>query len=250
MEVFMDDFMMCATSFDTCLENLSKVLTRRINTNLVLNFGNCHFMDILYPVEALRPINKKSTLRIPFLTPLLCGRFIKNFSKISLALSKLLQKDVVFNFDQPCVEAFQELKTRLTSVPIIQAPNWEYPFELMCDASNSALGVVLGQRARVAIHAHVIVYASRTMDPTQLNYTTTEKELLTIVFALENFRCYLLGSKIIVFSDHNLDAKLRLVRWMLLHQEFDIGIRDRKGAENSIADHLSRIERESDLMPI
>ncbi|RDX82791.1 Retrovirus-related Pol polyprotein, partial [Mucuna pruriens] len=76
-------------------------------------------------------------------------RFIKNFSKLALPLSKLLQKDVDFDFDRPYIEAFQKLKDRLTSAPILQAPNWDLPFELMCDASNSALGVVLGQRARV-----------------------------------------------------------------------------------------------------
>ncbi|RDY12233.1 Retrovirus-related Pol polyprotein, partial [Mucuna pruriens] len=96
------------------------------------------------------------------------------------------------------------------------------------------------------------------MDPAQQNYTTTEKELLAIVFALDKFRSYLLGSKIIVFSDHAAlryllkkpDAKLRLIKWMLLLQEFDLKIRDKKGAENSVADHLSRIERESEPMPI
>ncbi|RDX96198.1 Retrovirus-related Pol polyprotein from transposon 17.6, partial [Mucuna pruriens] len=96
------------------------------------------------------------------------------------------------------------------------------------------------------------------MDPTQLNYTTTEKELLTILFALDKFRSYLLGSKIVVFSDHaalrfllkNPDAKSRLIRWMLLFQEFNIEIRNKKGVENSMEGHLSRIEREHDPMPI
>ncbi|RDY05422.1 Retrovirus-related Pol polyprotein, partial [Mucuna pruriens] len=125
-------------------------------------------------------------------------RFIKNFSKLALPLSKLLQKDVEFNFDQPCIEAFQELKSRLTSAPILQAPNWDLPFELMCDASNSALGA----RTGVGQPVHVIAYASRTMDPAQQNYTTIEKELLAIVFALDKFRSYLLGSKIVVFSNH------------------------------------------------
>ncbi|RDX68485.1 Retrovirus-related Pol polyprotein, partial [Mucuna pruriens] len=185
-------------------------------------------------------------------------RFIKNFSKLALPLSTLLQKDVEFHFDQPCIEAFQELKSRLTSAPILQAPNWDLPFELMCDASNSALGAILGQRAGVGQPTHVIAYASRTMDPAQQNYTTTEKELLAIVFALDKFRSYLLGSKIVVFSDHAAlkyllkkpDAKPRLIRWMLLLQEFNLEIRDKKGAENSVADHLSRIERESEQLPI
>ncbi|RDY09466.1 Retrovirus-related Pol polyprotein from transposon opus, partial [Mucuna pruriens] len=71
-------------------------------------------------------------------------RFIKNFSKLALPLFKLLQKDVDFNFDQPCIQAFRELKNRLISALILQAPNWDLPFELMCDASNSALGAVVG----------------------------------------------------------------------------------------------------------
>ncbi|RDX86074.1 Retrovirus-related Pol polyprotein, partial [Mucuna pruriens] len=128
----------------------------------------------------------------------------------------------------------------------------------MHDASNSALGAILGQRVGVRKLVHVIAYASRTMDPTLLNYITTEKELLVIVFALDIFCSYLLGSKIVVFSDHvalrfllkKPDAKLRLILWMLLLQEFNIEIRDKKGAKNSIADHLSKIERENDLMPI
>ena len=90
------------------------------------------------------------------------------------------------------------------------------------------------------------------------NYTTTEKELLAIVFALDKFRAYLLGARITIFSDHSAlkfllkkpDAKPRLIRWMLLLQEFDIEIRDRCGSENQVADHLSRIEGPLDLLPI
>ncbi|RDY05281.1 Retrovirus-related Pol polyprotein from transposon 17.6, partial [Mucuna pruriens] len=138
-----------------------------------------------------------------------------------------------------------ELKNRLTSALILQVPNWDLPFELMCDASNSALGAVLGQRAGVGLPVRVIAYASRTMDSAQRNYTTTEKELLAIVFALDKFRSYLFGSKII-----KPDAKPRLIRWMLLLQEFELEIRDKRGVENLMADHLSRIEKESELMPI
>ncbi|RDY07947.1 Retrovirus-related Pol polyprotein from transposon 17.6, partial [Mucuna pruriens] len=110
----------------------------------------------------------------------------------------------------------------------------------MCDASNLALGTVLGQQ--VGKHSHVIAYASCTLDSTQANYTTIENELLDIVFALDKFRFYLLDSKIVVFSDHatlklllkKSDVELRLIRWMLLLQEFDIEIRDKSREPNII----------------
>ncbi|RDX98194.1 Retrovirus-related Pol polyprotein, partial [Mucuna pruriens] len=196
MEVFMDDFTVYADSLDACLENLSKVLTRCIDTNLVLNFEKCHFMVTEGIVLGYLVSNKGIEV---------------DKSKIDIITS---HPNPTFVWE-PCIEAFQELKKQLTSAPILQAPNWGLPFELMCDASNSALGAILGQRAGVG-------------KPVHLNYTTTEKELLAIVFALENFRSYLLGSKIVVFSDHAAlrfllkkpNAMPRLIRWMLLLQEF------------------------------
>jgi len=150
--------------------------------------------------------------------------------------------------DQPCREAFEELRRRLTTSPVMQPLDWELPFELMCDASNYALRVVLSQR--VDRLSHVIAYASRTLDATQVNYTTTENKLLAIVFALDKFRSYLLCSHITVYIDHPAlryllkkpDAKPKLIRWMLFLQEFGIEIRDKSVAENMVADHLSRIE--------
>lgn len=126
----------------------------------------------------------------------------------------------------------------------------------MCDASNYALGAVLAQK--VDKLPRVIYYASRTLDSAQANYTTTEKELLAIVFALDKFRSYMLGSRIIVYTDHSAlkfllkkaESKPRLIRWMLLLQEFDLEIRDKSGAQNLVADHLSRIERDVDTLPI
>ncbi|RDY09469.1 Retrovirus-related Pol polyprotein, partial [Mucuna pruriens] len=130
----------------------------------------------------------------------------------------------------------------------------------MCDASNSALGVVLDQRAGVNQPVHVIAYASRTMDSAQQNYTTTEKELLAIVFALDKFHSYLLGSKIIMFSNlavlwyllKKSDTKPRLIvgNCVCPGQIPLIPSRDKKGVENSVTDHLSRIERESEPMAI
>ncbi|KAL2486661.1 RNA-directed DNA polymerase [Abeliophyllum distichum] len=119
----------------------------------------------------------------------------------------------------------------------------------MCDASDFAIGAVLGQRKEKVIH--VIYYASRTLNDVQMNYATTEKELLAVVFAFEKFQSYLIGSKVIVHTDHatlkylfaKKDAKPRLIRWILLLQEFDLKIRDKKGSENVVVDHLSRIEQ-------
>ncbi|RDX86271.1 Retrovirus-related Pol polyprotein from transposon 17.6, partial [Mucuna pruriens] len=144
-----------------------------------------------------------------------------------------VREDADFVFNQPYVDAFQELKRRLTSAPILQAPNWELPFELVCDASNSMLGAVLSQRA--GKQSHVIAYASRTMDSAQFNYTTTEKELLAIVFALDKF---------------SAEVPLEEARCKAETDLFDFEIRDKKGVENVVVDHLSRLEREVEPIPI
>jgi hypothetical protein len=185
-------------------------------------------------------------------------RFIKDFSKIARPLCRLLAKETPFEFDDECVKAFGALKEILTSTPVIRPPIWGEPFEIMCDASDYAVGVVLGQRIEKL--PHVIYYASRTLNNAQLNYSTTEKELLAVVFALDKFRSYLLGSKIIIYSDHaalkylfsKKDAKSRLIHWILLLQEFDIEIRDKKGTKNVVADHLSKLTMDftKDATPI
>src|SRR6187397_2016642 len=128
----------------------------------------------------------------------------------------------------------------------------------MCDASDFALGAVLGQRKDKVLHA--IYYASKTLDEAQVNYATTEKEFLAVIYALEKFRSYLVGSKVIVFTDHaalkyliaKAESKPRLLRWVLLLQDFNIKIKDKKGAENIVADHLSRIRYDEgkDSLPI
>ncbi|RVW92013.1 Retrovirus-related Pol polyprotein from transposon 17.6 [Vitis vinifera] len=166
--------------------------------------------------------------------------------------------DAKFVWDKRCQKSFDQLKQFLTTAPIVRAPNWQLPFEVMCDASDFAIGAVLGQREDGK--PYVIYYASKTLNEAQRNYTTTEKELLVVVFALDKFRAYLVGSFIIVFTDHSAlkylltkqDAKARLIRWILLLQEFDLQIRDKKGVENVVADHLSRlaIAHNSHVLPI
>nr|GEW96272.1 reverse transcriptase domain-containing protein [Tanacetum cinerariifolium] len=147
-----------------------------------------------------------------------------------------------------CVEAFQTLKRKLTKAPILIAPDWDMPFELMCDASDFAIGAVLGQRQEK--HFRPIHYASKTMTEAESNYTTTEKEMLAVVYAFEESWSYLIMNKIIVYTDHSSlkylfakkDSKARLLYWILLLQEFTFKVIDTKGAENLVADHLSRLK--------
>ncbi|KAM1862918.1 hypothetical protein ACFX14_003316 [Malus domestica] len=276
IEVFMDDFSVFGDSFDSCLHNLSLILKRCVETNLVLNWEKCHFMVkqgiVLGHIISEKGIEvDKSKIdlvrHLPSPTSVrevrsflghagFYRRFIKDFSKIAQPLCRLLQKEVAFEFTKECTASFNQLKELLTTAPIIVPPDWSLPFELMCDASDYALGAVLGQRKDK--RPHVIYYASRTLNDAQLNYSTTEKELLAVVFALDKFRSYLIGTKVIVFTDHaalkylltKKKAKPRLIRWILLLQEFDIEIRDKKGSENVVADHLSRMVHNEESLPI
>nr|GEZ88182.1 reverse transcriptase domain-containing protein [Tanacetum cinerariifolium] len=134
-------------------------------------------------------------------------------------MTHLLEKNSPFIFSNECIQAFRTLKEKLTEAPILIAPNWDQPFELMCDASDYAVGAVLGQR--VEKHFWPIHYASKTMNQAEKNYTTTEKEMLAVVYTFEKFRSYLIMNKSI---------------------EFDFKVIDSKGAENYAADHLSRLE--------
>jgi hypothetical protein len=146
----------------------------------------------------------------------------------------------------------------LASAPVIQPPDWSLPFEIMCDSSDYAVSVVLRQRKDKK--PSVIYYASKTLNSAQMNYTTTEKELLAVLFACEKFKSYLVGSHVVVFSDHaalkyllsKKDSKASLVQWILLLQEFDITIKDKKGTENVVSNHLSRLttNSRSDITPI
>jgi hypothetical protein len=270
LEIFMDDFSVFGDSFDDYLTNLEKVLSRCEEKNLVLNCEKCHFMVtngiVLGHIVSSKGIEvdkSKIELIANLSTPKsvkdvksflghagFYRRFIKDFSVISKPLCNLLTKENVFEWSEQCEEAFVKLKNLLTSAPV-QPPDWSLPFEIMCDASDYAVGAVLGQRKDKK--PYMIYYASKTLNTAQMNYTTTEKELLAVVFACDKFRSYLIGSPIVVFSDHaalkyllsKKDFKVRLVRWIFLLQEFDITIKDKKDIENVIADHVSRLTIDS-----
>jgi hypothetical protein len=149
-------------------------------------------------------------------------RFIQNFSQIAWPLTHLLAKDTPFIFMEEFLQAFHTLKKALISTPVIQPLDWHPPSEIMCDANNFAIGVVLGLSKDKKQYA--ISYASKTLTGPQLNYATMEKELLVMVFEIEKFRSYLVGAKVIVYTYHaalkyllmKKDAKSCLIWWILL----------------------------------
>nr|GEV34296.1 retrotransposon protein, putative, Ty3-gypsy subclass [Tanacetum cinerariifolium] len=205
MEVFMDDFSVFKNSFQSCLSHLERILKRCEDTNLCLNWEKSHFM-VKEGIVLGHKISKE---------------------RIEVAKAKV---DVITKLPHPttvkeCVKAFQTLKRKLTEAPILIAPDWDMPFELMCDASDFAIGAVLGQRQDK--HFRPIHYASNTMIEAESNYTTTEKEMLAVVYAFEKFRSYIIMNKSIVYTDHSAfkylfakkDSKERLLHWVLLLQE-------------------------------
>nr|GEX35840.1 putative reverse transcriptase domain-containing protein [Tanacetum cinerariifolium] len=244
MEVFMDDFSVFGNSFKNCLSHLYKMLQRCEDTNLSLNWEKSHFMvkegivlghkisknrievdrakvDVIAKLP--HPMTVKG-IRSFLGHAVFYRRFIQDFSKISRPMTHLLEKNTPFVFSEDYIQAFQTLKKKLTEAPILIAPNWDLPFELMCDASDFSIGAVLGQRHEK--HFKPIHYASKTMKDAETNYTTTEKRNV--------------GS---------IDAKARLLRWVLLLQEFDFQVLDTKGAENLAVDHLSRLENPYENAP-
>nr|GEU82303.1 reverse transcriptase domain-containing protein [Tanacetum cinerariifolium] len=268
MEVFIDDFSVFENSFSTYLTNLERMLKRFEDTKLALNWEKIHFM-VKEGIVLGHKISKKGIevdkAKIKVISKLshpttvkgirsflghggFYRRFIKDFSKISRPMTHLLEKNSPFIFSNDCIQEFQILKKKLTEASILIAPNWDQPFELMCDASDFAIGAILGQRIKK--HFRPIHYASKTMTQAETNYMTTKKEMLAVVYAFEKFHSYLIMNKSIVYTDYSAlkylfskkDAKARLLRWILLLQEFDFKVIDTKGAENYAADHLSRLK--------
>ena len=149
-------------------------------------------------------------------------RFIRDFSKIAKPLCRLPEKDAKFNFDVSCQFSFEKIKSRLVEAPIMAKPDWTKEFEIICDASDYAMRAVLGQKIDKMFRA--IYYANKTFNEAQENYSTIEKEMLAIVFACEKFMPYILGSHVIIHTDHaaikylmeKKEAKPRLIRWVLL----------------------------------
>ena len=182
MEIFMDDFSVYGSSFEKCLENLEIVLRRCQDRNLALNWEKCHLtitkgivlghkiysvgLDVdqakVFVIKTLLPPTIVKGIR-SFLGHVgFYKRFIKDFSKISRPLYRLLEKDSKFDFDESCKAAFDEIKSRLVTPPIMVTPDWNKEFEIMCDASDYAMGAVLGKRIEKMFKA--IYFARKTFN--------------------------------------------------------------------------------------
>nr|GFB37021.1 putative reverse transcriptase domain-containing protein [Tanacetum cinerariifolium] len=176
-------------------------------------------------------------------------RFIEGFSKIAKTMTKLTQKKIKFEWGDKQEAAFQLLKHKFCSAPILALPEGSKYFIVYCDASNKGLGAVLMQREKV------ISYASRQLKIHEKNYTTHNLELGAVVSALKTWRHYLYGTKCTVFTDHKslqhiLDQKelnMRQRQWLELLSDYDREIRYYPGKANVVADALSRKEREPSL---
>nr|GEV55763.1 reverse transcriptase domain-containing protein [Tanacetum cinerariifolium] len=211
----MDDFSVFGNSFQSCLSHLERMLKRCEDTNLCLNWEKSHFM-VKEGIVLGHKISKQGIevdkAKVDVITKLPHLTTVK-----ARPMTRILKKDTPFIFSKECVEAFQTLKRKLTEAPILIAPDWDMPFELMCDASDFAIGAVLGQRQDK--HFRPIHYTSKTMTEAESNYTTTEKEMLAVVYAFEKFRSYLIMNKSIVYTDHSVlkylfakkDSKARLL---------------------------------------
>ncbi|KAL4282794.1 hypothetical protein GQ457_16G017530 [Hibiscus cannabinus] len=213
LEIFMDDFSTFGENFDSCLSNLEKVLKRCKETNLVLNWEKWHFMvdegivlghkisskgmevdkAKIVVISKLPPTTTVKGIRSFLGHAGFYRRFIEDFSKSTKPLCSLLEQGRPFEFNNDCTKAFNLLKQKLVTAPIVEPPDWKLPFELMCDASDCAVGAVLGQRKGKIFHP--IYYASKTLNDAQVNYTTTEKEMLAVIFAFDKFRSYLIVTK-------------------------------------------------------
>jgi predicted aspartyl protease len=184
-------------------------------------------------------------------------QFIRNFADITEPLNRLTRKNAKFIWSHDCEYAFQSLIKQLSERPILAYPDFNKPFCLATDASQVGIGAVLGQvddkGRETAIH-----FASRSLSQAERNYSTIERELLAIIYAVDKFRYYLYGKKFKIITDHNPLVYLnnitlsseRLTRWRLRLSEYDFEIEYRKGKANGNADSMSRIEIDDSNEPL
>ena len=264
--IYIDDIIIFSASYEEHLARLRLVFNRLRDANLKLKPSKCRFasqsvdfLGFVVSSKGISPDSSKIEVVKSFPVPKsvkevrsflgLCNyyrRFVEGFSKIASPLNRLTRKDVVFAWTPECQSAFQTLKNRLCSPPILAYPDFNLPFHLFTDASHSALGYILGQI--VDGKEHVIAYGGRELSSAETRYSTTEREALAVVDGIKKYEPYLSGKKFFVHTDHGSlswlmrvkDPTGRLARWALRLQQYDFEIIHRPGVANGNADALSR----------
>ncbi|PTQ27291.1 hypothetical protein MARPO_0207s0002 [Marchantia polymorpha] len=179
---------------------------------------------------------------------------IPDFAKIVVPITQLLRKENRFEWTDACQEAFEELKSRLSTYPVLRPPDWSMPFHVFCDASSVAVGSALYEKRKDL----PIAYASRQLNPAERNYSTTERECLAMVFSVKKFRHYLICNPVVFFVDHmaikylvnKAELSGKLARWVLLLEEFDYTVEYKPGCMHLQADHLSRLSEDVETSPL
>ncbi|CAG9109133.1 unnamed protein product [Plutella xylostella] len=264
--VYLDDIVIYSHDLQTHIDNLSAVFERIRQFNLKLQPDKCEFLrkEVAYlghviSDEGVKPNPDKIKAVAEFPIPespkdiksflglvSYYRRFIPDFSKTAKPLTSLLKKEIPFEWKNEQQLAFDTLKEKLTTAPILAYPDFSKPFVLTCDASNVAVSAILSQGP---IGKDLpIAYASRTLNKAESNYSVTEKECLAIIFGTKTFRPYLYGHRFTIVTDHRplqwlfncKDPGSRLVRWRLKLEEYDYEILYKKGKVNCNADALSR----------
>lgn len=265
---FQDDIIIVSSIFEEHINLLEKVHQRLSDAGLTINMKKSHFcrkelkyLGYLVDKHGLRTDPGKVDVILNYPTPTtakevkrflgMAGwyrRFINNFSKISKPLCKLTRKNVEFNWNPEAEESFSQLKSALVSAPILKMPDYNLPFRILSDASAFSVAAVLTQTHDGV--EHPLAYCSRTLNKNEVNYSTTERELLAVIFALEQFRQYIEGQECTIVTDH---ASLlwfyklknptgRLARWSMRLSQFNFKIIHRHGKDMVLPDALSRIK--------
>lgn len=266
--VYMDDIIVFSTSLQEHMVNLSKIFQRLRETGFKIQVDKCEFLkkevDFLGHVvtpEGIKPNPSKIKAILDYPIPRttkdirgflgLLGyyrKFIKDFAKITKPLTSCLKKDAKIEHTPAFLNCIKTCKHLLTNEPLLQYPDFTKTFNLTTDASNFAIGAILSQGPVGSDKP--IAYASRTLNDTELKYSTIEKEMLAIIWATKYFRPYLFGRKFKILSDHRplqwlfamKDSNPKIIRWRLKLEEFDYEIVYKKGKSNTNADALSRVE--------
>lgn len=274
--VYLDDLLVVSPNFETHMELLKIVGQKLTAANLTINMEKskfCHkelkYLGYIVGGGKLKPdlgkidaITNISPPKNPKEVRRFLGtvgwyrRFIHDFSTITAPLTDTLRKSNKFSLTPEALQSFHELKKRLVSSPILSSPDFEKHFYVQCDASNVGVGAVLFQKDEND-GEHPIEYFSKKLNTAQRNYSTTEKECLAVVLAIEKFRQYIELMDFTVITDHSSlrwlmkqqDLNGRLARWSLKLQGFKFDIEHRKGIKNIVPDMLSRLEMDEIVLP-